>query len=236
LVAAATGWLLSPHSLLGAFGASLLPEGPVIPVMTVLSDLVVVVDPGHGGFDPGVLEGEIDEAGLNLAIALKVRDLLERAGAVVVMTRTEDVDLVEKGDRERYGSDVRADLMKRLAKVEESGAELYLSLHCNHFGESRWRGAQVFYNASSRASKALAEIIQEELVRVTGETDRRANGRVEILLLKHATVPAVVIEFGFLSNPRDFVLLQDESYQELLAMAVLLGVCRYTWLVPTGPG
>jgi len=235
LAVVAVGWIASPLPLMGALGVSILPEGPTLPVIAVLSDLVVVIDPGHGGFDPGVLEGDIEEADLNLAVALKLRDILERAGAVVVMTRTEDVDLVEKGDRERYGSDVRADLMKRIEKVEESGAHLFLSLHCNHFGESRWRGAQTFYNASSEANRILAETIQTELVRVAGETDRQANGQVEIFILKHVTVPAAVIEFGFLSNPRDLKLLQDESYQQLLAMAVFFGLCRYTRLPPGGP-
>jgi len=111
--------------------------------------------------------------------------------------------------------------------------DVFLSIHCNAFPSSQWRGSQVFYLPSSGApSRRLAEIIQGELTRVTGETDRLANSRADIFILKKVSVPAVTVELGFLSNPRDLQLLKNRDYQHLLAMAIFFGLCRFLRLVP----
>lgn len=235
----AVGWTSSAPLLGAAFGAVVLPEGPAVPVAGILGGLTVAIDPGHGGFDPGVLEGPVRETDINLAVSLMLRDILERAGAEVVLTRTEDIDLVQPGDEERYGSEARADLKRRLEAAEAAGADLFLSLHCNAFPSPVWRGSQTFYDPESRAGYLLAEAIQAELVRVTGETDRTPNGRIDSFLLKNAAFPAVIVELGFLSNPRDLELLQDAGYQRLLAMAVFFGICRFVHsspaAAPAGP-
>jgi N-acetylmuramoyl-L-alanine amidase len=222
--------------VVAAFGAVWLPEGPVVPAAGVLSGLVVVIDPGHGGFDPGVVaDSGVVEADLNLAVSLKLRDILVRAGAKVFLTRTEDRDLLQPGDSQRHGSAIRADLIRRVEAVKRAGADLLLSLHCNAFPSSVWRGAQTFYMPGAHpGGRFLAEAIQAELVRVTGETDREPNGRQDIFLIKETDAPAVVVEVGFLSNPRDLALLQDPDYQHLIAMAIFFGVCRFVHQPPPG--
>lgn len=238
LGAALAGWLACGPTLAAAFGAAWLPEGPPVPAAGILQGITVAIDPGHGGYDPGVLldegePGEIKEGDLNLAVSLKLRDLLQRAGAEVALTRTADVDLVRPGDAERYGSEARADLSRRAEVAIDAGADVLLSLHCNAFPESIWRGAQTFYlEGAPPSSRFLAECIQAELVRATGETDRMANGRQDIFLLRKATMPAATVELGFMSNPRDLELLRNPDYQHLLALAILFGLCRFFTAAP----
>jgi len=238
------GWLSNAFLLVAAFGAGWLPEAPALPVSDVLFGITVGLDPGHGGWDDGVLlnedqADEVREADINLAVALKLRAILERAGARVALSRATDIDLAQPGDAERYGNEVRAELSRRAEAVLAAGPDLFISIHCNAFPSSQWRGSQVFYiPAGGPASRRLAEVIQGELVRVTGETDRMANRRVDIFLLKkmaEAPVPAVTAELGFLSNPRDLQLLKNPDYQHLCAMALFFGICRFVRLAPVGP-
>jgi len=229
------GWLGTGPLLAAAFEASWLPTGSAVPVAGILTGLTVGLDPGHGGFDPGVLvgkgtPGQIRECDINLAISLRLRVLLERAGARVVMSRTGDVDLAQKGE----GS--VEDLTRRAELVTDAGADLFLSIHCNSFPQAVWRGSQTFYTADGPpGSDLLAWLVQEELARVTRETDRSPDGRQELFILKKITVPAVIIEVGFLSNPRDRALLQNPDYQQLLCLAILFGICRFVHHAPVGP-
>jgi len=236
-----TGWLTSPFLITAALGAAWLPEVPSIPAVAILDGLVVAIDPGHGGYDPGVLlegrEGKVRECDLNLAICLSLRDILARAGAKVILTRTADVDLTRPGDETLYGSVARGDLCRRAQVAMAGGPDLFISVHCNAFPQSQYRGSQCFYlEDGSPASRRLAEAIQGELVRVTGETDRMANRRQGIFLLKEVPVPAATVELGFLSNPRDLELLTNPDYQKLCAMAIFFGICRFALPEPSPAG
>jgi len=224
------GWLTAGPLVAAALAAGLQPSGPAVPAMGVLEGLVVAIDPGHGGVDQGFLkEGEVYEGDINLAVSLKLAAILERAGACVILTRTDEKDVVRPGDVERWGSEIRASLGRRVEIATEAGADIFLSIHCNSFPSSVWRGSQTFYMPTAHpGGKELAEAIQCELVRVTGETDRTANGREDLFVIREMKAPAVVVELGFLSNPRDYRLLLDQDYQQLLAMAIFFGVCRYT--------
>lgn len=227
VAAASLGWSTTWLTLAGAFGAFWLPEDQAIPAASVLAGLTITVDPGHGGFDPGVrLADGGTEAEINLAVSLKLRDFLELAGATVVMTRIDDSDVLDPGPE--GVARLRHTLRKRVDLAMEAGSDLLLSLHCNSFPQSVWRGAQVFYMEDAHpGGHALAEAIQSELIRVTRETDRTPNGRVELYLCKHMDAPTVIVELGFLSNPRDLSLLRSDDYQHVMAMAVFFGVCRF---------
>lgn len=232
------GWTANPLVTAAAFGAGWLPSAPALPAAGILTGFTVAIDPGHGGYDDGVLlhedkPDEVREADINLAVCLKLREILERAGATVVLTRDEDEDLIRPGDVELYGSDARADLSRRAEVAMAASPDLFLSIHCNAFPSSEWRGSQVFYLTSGGPGcRRLADIIQGELARVTGETDRMANCRAEIYLLKKVSVPAATVELGFLSNPRDLQLLTNRDYQHLCAMAIFFGICRFVRLAP----
>jgi len=231
---AVLGWATCGPLVAASFGAGIDPVGPAVPVMGILDGLVVAIDPGHGGVDQGFLkEGEVYEGNINLAVSLRLAEILERSGACPVLTRTDEKDVLRPGDLERWGSEIRASLGRRVQIAMDAGADIFISIHCNAFPASVWRGSQTFYMPTAHpGGKELAEAIQTELVRVTSETERMANGREDLFVIREMNAPAVVVELGFLSNPRDYRLLLDPDYQQLLAMAIFFGVCRYVRTVP----
>ncbi len=190
--------------------------------VSALAGKLVVVDPGHGGRDPGASAGGVAEKHIVLAIGLQLRDLLEQAGAAVVMTRTEDADLSQPIP----GQKKRTDLLARAALVADARPEVMLSIHANSFSSSRWRGAQVFFNEKDHRNRVLAEAIQAELVQVTGVDRAVAKDRHQ-LLLKVVEVPAVCVEVGFLTNAEDLAMMQDPREQTRLAWAICRGLAAY---------
>src|SRR5690606_21251115 len=129
---------------------------------TPLSGKVIVVDPGHGGIDGGAVSrnGEVVEKHINLSIALYLRDYLQQAGALVIMTRETDRDLADI----RRGGRQRQDLLRRVMLVDESNADMLVSIHMNSVASSKWSGAQTFYHPGKNSeNKRLAALIQEEL-------------------------------------------------------------------------
>ncbi|MCL6450183.1 MAG: N-acetylmuramoyl-L-alanine amidase [Acetobacteraceae bacterium] len=238
------GWLL-PALLLGLFVAAALGLSrawralPTGPAPGALAGRVVVIDPGHGGEDPGALGGSgAVEKEVCLSVSLRLRDLLERAGARALLTRSGDYDLSGPlaGDLEAR---VRADLEARMVFIASSGAHALVSVHANAFPSPVWYGAQAFYSPrGGSASRRLALLLQEELARFT-RTDREASSRIRQYVLDRAPMPAATVELGFLSHPGEERLLQDPDYQQRLAWAVFLGLARFfaspPELVPSTP-
>ena len=186
---------------------------------------VVFLDAGHGDFDPGKVsvDGSL-EKDINLAIAKRLKWYLEQSDVEVVMSREDDRGLYDTS----AGSRKMSDMKNRCARVEESGADLVVSIHQNSYHAESVHGAQVFYYKTSRESRKLAEILQKELVRVVEpENHRKAKANDTYYLLKKTEVPVVIVECGFLSNWEECAKLQDEVYQEKLMWAVHLGVLKY---------
>ncbi|EGK09781.1 N-acetylmuramoyl-L-alanine amidase CwlD [Kroppenstedtia eburnea] len=189
-----------------------------------LSGKVIVIDPGHGGYDGGaVSRSGLQEKGVTLNISLLLRDYLQESGALVIMTREVDKDLAGTGYRRRKA----ADLMERARIVKTSGADAFISIHLNAIPSPRWSGAQTFYYPTLEANKKLAESIQSELIRNLENTNRKARYSGEIYILKTSPVPTALVEVGFLSNPAEAELLGDEAYQKKLAAAIYNGLLRY---------
>lgn len=188
---------------------------------------VIVIDPGHGGFDPGKLgtTGK-DEKEINLAISLYLREYLEQSGSIVIMTREEDVDLyVDDGSNRKMKS---IDLTSRKNIITENSPSVFLSIHVNSFPESKYYGAQTFYPKNNEEGKKLANIIQEELIRVLdNENKRTALESDSIYIIKGLDIPAVLIECGFLSNPQEEQRLNDPKYQQKIAWSIYIGLQRY---------
>ncbi len=214
--------------LLAAFGAFArwLPWLGA-PVADTRARRVVAIDPGHGGPDPGAVGASgVLEKDVTLAIALKLEQVLTQAGVATVMTRTGDYDLVR-------GEDVahrqREDLIRRAELVNESGAQVLLSLHANSFPEAAWFGAQTFYLNEDSTSFSLATHVQAALVRELQELgpNRRRAAEADLRILRDVQVPAVVVEVGFLSNPREEQLLQQADYQGRVAQAIANGVLSF---------
>jgi len=187
-----------------------------VPIM----NKVIVIDAGHGGPDPGK-PGKYgkDEDELNLEIAQKLRELIEESGGIVVMTREDDT---------LSDSSLSKDLKNRVVKANEVIADVLISIHLNSFSQSKYKGAQVFYQNNSEKGKLLAELIQQELRNTLDpNNDRMAKSSNSYYLLRNAKMPAVIVECGFMSNPEEEKLLNDENYQYKIAWAIYKGLIHY---------
>jgi N-acetylmuramoyl-L-alanine amidase len=189
---------------------------------------VIVLDPGHGGFDGGARGlGGVEEKEIVLAVAKYLAEYLEQVGARVFLTRDEDEELAE---------DKVEDLDARIKLAEEVAADLFLSIHANSFPSPYEYGAQCFYCHNHPGSKNLAREIQGALVEgidVLGYNYREVQ-MAEYYILRNLEIPAALIEIGFLSNPREEALLRQGAYQKRLAWCIFIGVVRYfsgSWLV-----
>lgn len=184
----------------------------------LLAGQVIYIDPGHGGIDPGACGQKYLEKDIALNVALYLGARLQKSGARVVYTRTGDYDLQ---------TDEVDDLSARIRLIHSSKATLVVSIHCNSFTDSAQKGAQTFYNASGHpGSRQLATLIQSELKKATG-TYREASSRLDHFILNHATVPAVTVELGFLSNPGEEKLLGSHWYQQKLAECIFKGIISF---------
>jgi len=177
---------------------------------------IVVIDAGHGGWDPGMVSGKVDEKDINLQIAKKVQAHLELGGATVIITRVDDSDL----SKSKSG-----DMAVRRHIANASGADIFVSIHQNAFGKSSVHGAQVFYFNESDNSKKLAEAIQSTLVSFADPGNRfKARANSNYYVLKQTTMPAVLVECGFLTNPSEKARLLTDVYQEKIAWAIYTGI------------
>lgn len=194
---------------------------------------VVVIDPGHGGRDPGkVGVSNTLEKDINLRIALKLRKLLEENKITVIMTREEDIGLYSENDTNRKQTDLNA----RVEMIKSSEADLAVSIHQNSFTQEGVKGAQVFYHRESSKGKVLAELMQAQLITTLADGNhRKAKANEDYYMLRKTVCPFVIVECGFLSNYNEEALLIQDSYQEKLASAIcqtILEFIRQGGLVP----
>ncbi|WP_438435288.1 N-acetylmuramoyl-L-alanine amidase CwlD [Gorillibacterium sp. sgz500922] len=193
-----------------------------------MSGKVIAIDAGHGGPDGGAIsDSGVVEKDVNLAVALYLRDYLQQAGALVVMTRETDKDLADSGTK-GYSKRKTEDLVRRAQALNARSIDLFVTVHMNSIPSPKWSGAQAFYTANHPDNAALAALIQDEIKRNLANTERVAK-RVDktVYLLKMMQVPSALVELGFLSNPEEARSLSQPSYQQKLAAAVYQGILRY---------
>lgn len=203
------------------------------PVWSPSDDLTVVLDPGHGGEDGGAVSPNgVRESKLNLSISLRTRDLLRFLGVSVVMTRETDVS-IHNPEAGTISEKKVSDLKNRVRIVSEIPNAVLISVHQNMFAESKYSGTQAFY-AETEGSRSLAERLQALVASgVEPSNHRQAKPCENVYLLSHITCPAVLVECGFLSNPREEALLQTAAYQKKLAAVIVAGLtveaggCKY---------
>lgn len=196
-----------------------------LPFTSTISGKKIVIDAGHGGIDPGTRSRSgLLEKEVNLDIALKLKRHLSMVGVYCIMIREIDQDFSESD--EDFSTKKKRDLSYRTRAANQSGADLYLSIHANSFPQSIYRGAQTFYEKTDPRSKCLAEAIQYHLVKKLGPNRRRAKAG-DYRVLNDTEMPGVMIEVGFLSNPEEADLLKDEGYRERIAKAIFHGVVDY---------
>ncbi|MCL2576782.1 MAG: N-acetylmuramoyl-L-alanine amidase [Defluviitaleaceae bacterium] len=184
-----------------------------------LSKKVVVLDAGHGGWDPGMVQGKTEEKHINLSIAKKLQTFLEQGGATVIITRIDDSDL---------GRSKTSDMHARRVIANSSHADIFVSIHQNSFGKSGVHGAQVFYFNQSDNSQNLATLIQDRLVEFVDPSNKlKAKANNNYFVLKQTAMPAVLVECGFLTNHGERKKLLTDDYQEKIAWGIYLGIVDY---------
>ena len=183
---------------------------------------IIYLDAGHGGPDPGTIYKNIYEKDINLSIVKKLQTILEEEGAIVYLTRYGDYDL----SKNYTGSRKKSDLNNRAKIINASGADLYISIHLNSIASSTWSGAQVFYDDVNEKNYDLAMLMQKQL-KSDLKTNREVKEITNILMNRKITVPGILIEAGFLSNPNDRYRLQQADYQYKIVGSIKRGIIKY---------
>jgi N-acetylmuramoyl-L-alanine amidase len=189
----------------------LSPEGlPVVP----RGRYRVVIDPGHGGPDPGAVGiAGLRETDVVLDVALQVAQLLQARGVQVLLTRTTEVDV---------------DLPPRVALANASGAQLFVSLHANALSLDRpdVNGIETFY-VEGGASTQLAQLMQDHLLAVSPGTPDRGARPGRFFVIRRTVMPSVLAEMGFVTGEIDAPRLSDASFRRRLAQAVSGAILHY---------
>ena len=181
----------------------------------------LILDAGHGGEDGGAVSiTGVPESQINLAIVLKLRDVLGLYGVAPVVLREEDISLHDS-EAGTLREKKRSDLKNRVAMVEEIEGGTLLSIHQNTYPGSRYHGTHVFY-APTEGSQKLAEHFQNSIKTALQPDNERAVKQIPdtVYIMNHVTCPAILIECGFLTNPGEEALLRDEDYQRKLSAVI----------------
>ena len=186
----------------------------------------IVIDPGHGGEDGGAVSvSGLPESGYNLEISLKLQDLFHLLGYETKQIRREDVSVYTEG--KSLSQKKRSDLKERVRMVAETEGAVLLSIHQNHFPDPELEGAQVFY-AATEGSESLAKDVQTLLNTSTNRKSRKQIKQVNgVYLMEHITCPGILVECGFLSNPREERKLRDPDYQKQLSAVIAVAVSKF---------
>lgn len=202
-------------------------------VITVLSEHAplsdrkfVIIDPGHGGVDGGATSCTgILESGINLQISLRLNELMHLLGIHTVMIRTDDRSVHTDGDS--IAAKKVSDLKERVRICNSLPNCLLISIHQNHFQDSRYGGAQVFY-APSNQSEELAKRMQANLIAALNKESHRNTKKADgIFLLEKIKCTGILIECGFLSNPEEEAHLRSTVYQQKLCCVIAATVSQY---------
>jgi N-acetylmuramoyl-L-alanine amidase len=198
----------------------------------ILREEIIVIDAGHGGIDGGV-SGTITkakESDLNLKYAISLKNVFEKQGYRIVLTRSTEDGLY--GTAAAYlNEDSRKsqDMKRRKEIINQAEPVCVLSVHMNFFGKSSARGAQVFYNSSNPESKRLATAVQNKINNLNEEYVGRKITQLpgDYYIVKSIEYPSCIVECGFLSNPEDEKLLLNADYRERLVYEIGNGVLMY---------
>ena len=183
-----------------------------------LQGKTIVLDPGHGGSNPGATGNNTRESDNNLAVGLKLRDKLVQAGATVIMTRDTDRTVAPEG------SSLGEELAARVNLAENNHADIFVSIHSNDNPDTKIAGAMTFY--PSGKSSTLASTIQNSLVLATNATNK-GTSPATFYVLRNATMPSILIEMGFISNQNEASLLNNDAYRTKIAQGIFNGILKY---------
>lgn len=175
---------------------------------------VIFVDAGHGGMDEGCAKNGVQEKTVNLAIARIVREKLEEAGYEVIMAREEDVYVAKE---------------ERVRMANTSQADIYVSIHQNSAEDSRINGMEVWYDGAdeTRDNKRLSQLVSKQTAGSTEAAERALRPDADFHVTGSTTMPACLIEAGFLTNPEERARLVTPEYQEQVAEGIVRGIEYY---------
>lgn len=193
---------------------------------SVIREHTLIIDAGHGGIDGGATSCTgILESAVNLEIALRLNDLMHFMGYKTVMIRTTDRSIYTSGTT--IAAQKVSDLKERVRIVNETDGGILISIHQNTFSDSRYGGAQVFY-ANNEDSKELASILQKNWITTLNPDSHRSAKKGEgIYLLQNISKPGILVECGFLSNPKEEALLRDADYQKKMCCIIAATVSGF---------
>ena len=173
---------------------------------------LVILDAGHGGFDPGSIEKGICEKDIALDVALATAKLLNEAGVEYILTR---------------GGDEHVSIARRAELANSENAAFLVSVHCDWYTKKSINGTSMLYNECDGASKRLAEQLQSYITTNLGTADRGVHPHSDIALLRETNVPAVIVELAFLSNAKDLSLANSDEFKTQAAQNLAGGICAY---------
>ena len=174
---------------------------------------IIVLDPGHGGIDAGAIGSQgVREKEVNLEVALRLKDLLEEAGAQVVLTRIDD----------RYVS-----LYERAAIANQVGAAMFISIHANFHPNSNVRGVEIFHYPDRVTSNRLGKVLLDEMTKATGFSTLAVKTSPNMVVIRETQMTSVLVEMGFLSNYQEEAIIATSEFREKMAKGIFTGVLRY---------
>lgn len=189
----------------------------------------IIIDPGHGGFDGGAqgLYNTI-EKDINLAISLKLKEMLNFIGFEFVLIRDGDYSL-EDDCTKSISSRKTSDLHNRLKFCDNYDNPIFISIHQNKFQQNNCKGTQIFYGRHDSKSKVLAKKLQNNFKNDINIHNNREikKGDKNLFLLYNAKCPIVLIECGFLSNPSEAQLLINEDYQSKISFVIVKSLLEF---------
>lgn len=182
---------------------------------------IIGIDPGHGGRDNGAIRENINEDEINLALAKKLKKLLEANNYKVIMTRVDDHDLADEFAEKRK----LIDLKRRVVLFKENDVDLFVSIHLNICDQVEVHGAQVFTQINKHNSDNFAKLLQEKLNKEFNNQKKVKNGDYHIL--RNSDLLGVLVECGFLSNSDERSLLQKSWYQDKIVYVIFLAINEF---------
>lgn len=197
-------------------------------VETVASERLIILDAGHGGEDPGTSTPDgVLEKDLNLEITLLLGEMLIEKGYTVIYTRTED-KLLYAPEENIKGIRKISDLKNRCKIAKEYPDAIFISIHMNSFGSSKYSGLQVYYSTKHKDSEYLANLIQSSVKEnLQPQNNRKIKPGNEIYVLENIENTGVLIECGFLSNADEAKKLSEKEYQKILCFSIICGIIEY---------
>ena len=197
--------------------------------MIITNAPTIIIDAGHGGEDGGaVVQNDVVEKDINLAIAQKTNELLSLLGFQTYMVRDSD-KLIYDSDAKTQRQKKNSDLRNRLSLMNKFENCIYISIHQNKFDDDKVWGAQTFYSPNDENSPILAEFVQSSIISLIQPNNKRVIKKTgtNVFVIYNATKPAIMVECGFMSNNDELFKLKDNNYQNQMSFSISNGILNY---------